>query len=88
VSFFFMWLQLIVLLFRIILIFFDENSKINLFWVHSFLLFQWMYSIISLIVKPRIVFGILLSMHSFLHLTIVLCNFMDLFKIFDRLMIK
>ena len=48
-----------------------------------FLFFNGCTALLS-IVKPCIVFGVLLSKPSFLCLILVVCNFMVLFKIFDR----
>jgi hypothetical protein len=79
---------LMVLLFRLILFFFVRSSMINLFSVHCFLLFQWMYFILLSIAKPRNVFGVLLTRPSFPRLILVLYNFMSLYKIFVRVMIQ
>jgi len=79
---------LMVLLFRLILFFFIRSSMINLFSVHCFLLFQWMYCILLSIAKPRNVFGVLLTKPSFPCLIHVLYNLMGLYKIFVRVMIQ
>jgi hypothetical protein len=79
---------LMILLFRLILFFFVRSSMINLFSVHCFLLFQWMYCILLSIAKPRNVFGVLLTKPSFPRLILVLYNFMGLSKIFVRVMIR
>jgi hypothetical protein len=73
---------------RLNFFFFVTNNRMNLFWVHYFLLFQRMYCILLSFAKPHTVFSVLLSKPSFLCLILVLCNFMDLFKIFVRVMIQ
>ena len=62
--------------FQLIILFFFGNNIINLFSMHYFLLFQWMYYILLSISKPRTVFGVLLSKPLLFRLILVLCNFM------------
>jgi hypothetical protein len=57
--------------FRLILFFFIRRSMINLFSMHCFLLFQWMYCILLSIAKPCNVFGVLLTKPSFPRLILV-----------------
>ena len=78
----------LTLLFKLLPLFFIENNRTNLFWVHSFLLFLWMCCILLSIVKPRTMFGVLLSKHLFLCPTLALWNFIVPFKIFVRVMIQ
>ena len=82
------WLLMLILLYRLILLFLIGNNMINLFWVHYFLLFQWIYCILLLIVKSRIVFGVILSKTSVPRLILAFYNFMDLFKIFVKVILK
>jgi len=85
-----MFLTILLVLFRPSTFFFFSvgSNKINLFWAHYSPLFQWMYCILWWIVRSLIVFGALLSNLLPLRLILTLYNFMGLFKIFGKVMLR